>query len=295
MGIGTNQLYRMQIEFEAIGTHWKIDIQTSADHSSALFVQIRERIEVFEQTYSRFRQDSLVTKMSREPGNYQLPDDAKPMWLLYKQLYEITKGAFTPLIGSLLSEAGYDATYSLTPKELHKPLRWEDALDDDFPYIQVKQPVMLDFGSIGKGYLIDIVGEMIEAAGIHTYTINAGGDIRHRSADRAPSRIALEHPNDFSKAIGIATIGDQSLCGSAGTRRKWDKFHHIMDPRTLASPNHVITAWTIAKTTIIADAIATCLYLVPVEELIPHFEFEYLILRPDFSVSYSKGFKAELF
>jgi thiamine biosynthesis lipoprotein len=285
-----------QTEFEAIGTHWNIEIEPSSEKSSsALFTMIRDRIEIFEQTYSRFRPDTLITRMSKQTGTYEFPPDSEQMWSLYKQLYTITKGAFTPLIGSLLSEAGYDASYSLTPKELHKPPRWEEALDDAFPRITTRQPVMLDLGSIGKGCLIDIVGELIEANGIQRYVINAGGDIRHRQTDGTPLRIALEHPGDMSRAIGIASIANQSLCGSSGSRRKWRQFHHIMNPRTLGSPSHVISAWTIADSTIIADALATCLYLVPPEDLIPYFDFEYLILRPDYSVTHSNGFQAELF
>lgn len=283
------------MQFEAIGTHWKIDLNTSAD-VSALVLRIRERIELFEATYSRFRKESLITKISEKGGTYTFPEDAEPMWNLYKKLYQLTHGAFTPLIGSLLNEAGYDANYSLTPKELHKPEQWEDVIDDaDYPRITLKKPVALDFGSIGKGYLIDLVGEIIEQAGINEYVINAGGDIKHRSASNTPLKIALEHPEDFTMAIGTVEICNESLCGSAGSRRKWGNFHHIMDPRTLASPRHVLTAWTRAKNTITADALATCLFFVSAEELRENFEFEYLLLRPGMAAEGSRGFGAGLF
>lgn len=281
--------------FEAIGTHWKIDFDASAD-TSALELRIREHIELFETVYSRFRKESLVAKMSETAGAYTLPEDAEPMWNLYKKLYQLTRGAFTPLIGSLLNEAGYDANYSLIPKELHKPPKWEDVIDDaDYPRITLKQPVALDFGSIGKGYLIDLVGEIIEQAGISEYVINAGGDIRHRSSSNTPLKIALEHPEDFSMAIGTVEICNESLCGSSGSRRKWSEFHHIMDPRTLASPRHVLSAWTRAKDTITADALATCLFLVSAEELRGSFEFEYLLIRPGMGAEGSRGFRAGLY
>lgn len=285
----------MTTEFEAIGTHWHIDLKTSVD-TSTLVSHIRERIEKFEAVYSRFRPQSLITRMSQRAGTYTLPEDAEPMWTLYKELYQLTGGAFTPLIGSLLSEAGYDATYSLTPKTLHKPPAWEDVIDDSrYPEISLKKPVLIDVGSIGKGYLIDIVGTLLEENGIRDYCINAGGDIRHRSASSTPLRVALEHPMDFSLAAGMTTICNESLCGSAGSRRAWNQYHHIMDPRTLASPRHILTAWIKAKTTRIADALATCLFLVSAEELRPQFDFEYLILRPNMSAERSTGWKGELF
>ena len=280
-------------KFEAIGTHWNIDID--GDASVDVFARIRERIEIFESAYSRFRANSLVSKMSREAGTYQLPEDAKPMIDLYEKLYKITGGAFTPLIGSLLAEAGYDSAYSLTPKELHTPPKWDDVLDYHFPTLTLKKPAMLDFGSLGKGYAIDLVGEMLDQQGIHSYCVDAGGDMRYRNTEGKPLRIGLEDPGNAGKVIGVATIKNESLCGSAGNRRAWDKFHHIMDPRTLGSPRHLLTAWTVADSTLIADAMATCLFLVSPTDLLPHFDFEYLILRPDYTVEMSKGFPGEVF
>lgn len=282
------------IKFEAIGTHWSIDID--GDIPVDVFDRIRGRIEVFENIYSRFRPNSLVSTMSQKADTYLLTDDAKPMLDLYEKLYKITRGAFTPLIGSLLAEAGYDASYSLTPKELHTPPKWEDVLDYSFPTLTLEKSAKLDFGSLGKGYMIDTVGEMLDQQSIHSYCVDAGGDMRYRNSQNEPLRVGLEDPGDPGKVIGVATLKTgQSLCGSAGNRRAWDKFHHIMDPRTLGSPRHLLTAWTVAKTTLIADAMATCLFLVSPTDLLPHFDFEYLILRPDYTVEMSKGFEGEVF
>lgn len=283
----------MTFEFEAIGTQWRIEIDSSADESSsALVLRINERIHLFDIAYSRFRNDSLVAEMTSRAGTFKLPDDAPPMWNLYRDLYRITNGSFTPLIGSLLVDAGYDHIYSLVPKKLRTPPAWDDVIEGDAPQITLKRPALFDFGSIGKGYLIDLIGEIIEDSGIQNYTINAGGDIRHRGE---PIRIGLENPSNFEEAIGIADLSNASLCGSSGSRRKWAGFHHIMDPRTLASPNHILASWVSAPTTIIADAIATCLFLVPAETLKPHFDFEYAILRPGNSIESSRGFPGEFF
>lgn len=283
----------MLLEFEAIGTRWRIETDSSADeHSSALASRIHDRIRLFNSTYSRFRDDSLVAEMATRSGAFTLPDDAILMWNLYRDLYRVTNGAFTPLIGSLLVDAGYDRDYSLTPKELRTPPAWDAVIEGEAPHITLKQPALFDFGSIGKGYLIDLVGEIIEDSGIQNYIINAGGDIRHRGE---PIRIGLENPSNFEEAIGIATVASASFCGSSGSRRKWAGFHHIMDPRTLASPNHVLATWVSAPTTIVADAIATCLFLVPADTLKPHADFEYAILRPGNSIESSAGFQGEFF
>ena len=284
-------------EFEAIGTHWNIEIkdEISDSRESDIFASVRNRIDVYDKHYSRFRADSLVTEMSKTIGTYRLPDDAKLMFDLYDKIYRITNGAVTPLIGNLLEETGYDANYSLEPKELHHPPAWRDAIDYKFPQLEMKQPVLIDVGAAGKGYLIDIVGALLIDEGIHTFTINAGGDIIHRSDVANPIRVGLEHPEDASRVIGVANIGNESICGSAGNRRAWRNFHHILDPFKLESPKHIAAVWVVAKTALLADALTTCLFFVEPEKMQTEFAFEYVILYADRSVKVSSNFRGEVF
>lgn len=280
--------------FDAIGTRWHIefsDIPYGVDPARVM-TQVWSRIDAFDKAYSRFRGDSLVTKISNAAGTYVLPADAASMIELYRDLYDRTNGAFTPLIGSTMSEAGYDAKYSLTAGEVHTPPAWEVAMTFDAPNLTTHAPVLLDFGAAGKGYLIDLVSDIIERAGIHTYVVDAGGDIRVRMA--TPLRIGLEHPDTPMEVIGVLELTDGSVCGSSGSRRAWGPYHHIIDPHTLTSPETIRATWVVASTTVLADALATCLYFVPPAAL-SGYAFEYLILNADHSVDKSANFPAELF
>jgi thiamine biosynthesis lipoprotein len=284
--------------FEAIGTSWKIDITDALDEQArnGLLVAIKERIAEFDKNYSRFRDDSLVMEIARRAGTYALPPDAAPMLKMYEDAYRLTGGAVTPLIGQVLVDAGYDAQYSLRPKPMRMPPSWNDALDFQPPAtLIVKQPALLDFGAMGKGYLIDIVGRMLHERGLRTYCIDAGGDILQRHAQKKILRVGLEDPTDFEKVIGVARIVDQSICGSAGNRRAWADFHHIIDPHTLASPRHLLAVWTVAATTMLADAMSTCLFFAPPEMLREHFRFEYALVHADRTITKSPDFPAEMF
>ncbi len=284
--------------FEAIGTTWRIDIFESVDplFADEVLKELQERIDIFDQIYSRFRSDSLVTKISREAGTYTFPADAEALFQLYEQLYRLTKGLMTPLIGQVLVEAGYDADYSLQPQELHHPPSWENALFFQTPTsLTTKLPVVIDVGAMGKGYLIDIVSELLWQRGLRSYCIDAGGDILSRSATNEALSIALEHPEDTTTAIGIAKICNNSICGSAGNRRAWGEFHHIINPETLSSPRDILGIWTIARTTMLADAMSTALFFCPPQILLAHFLFDYLILYPNQTVQASPTFPVELF
>ena len=109
-----------QLTFEAIGTKWVIEIysEISEDQKTQITQNVRELIEEFDKTFSRFRKDSVVTQMSKKAGVYQMPDYALPLLSLYQKLYQLTDGAVTPLIGNVLVDAGYDHTYSLKSKSI---------------------------------------------------------------------------------------------------------------------------------------------------------------------------------
>lgn len=280
--------------FEAIGTKWLIDAysQVPEEKWQNTLQKINDLIEAFDKAYSRFRADSLVTRMSKSAGRYALPRGGQKMLEFYQQLYRATDGRLTPLIGQTLSDAGYDAGYSFKTKLLARPPKWDKALSLDGGVLTLKQAALLDFGAAGKGQLIHLVGDLISAAGIVEFVINAGGDLLHRAPPDKKISIGLENPLKEGQVIGIVRLGSQSLCASAGNRRAWGKFHHILDPSTLKSPDKIIATWAIADDAMTADGLATALFFTSPKRL-SMFKFSYAILRPDMSLEYSKDFPVE--
>lgn len=285
-----------QIKFKAIGTSWVIDIPNSFMNEEEITMVIKKRIDEFDKTYSRFREDSLVSEISRMAGVYNFPTDSGHMLNLYRKLYVITDGLMTPLIGQALVDTGYDNKYSLLPKkEIREVRKWDNVMNYFDFTLETKEPVILDFGAMGKGYLIDIISEILQQNNIFNYTINAGGDIAYKNTGGKKLRVGLENPSDFNEAVGVAEILDESICGSSGSRRAWGKYHHIINPETIESPGHILALWVVAKTTLLADALATALFFVSPEKLIEKYNFEYAIINKDNSVLVSKNFPGSFF
>lgn len=282
--------------FKAIGTAWVIDVPADLLNEKEVLDSIQNHISVFDKAYSRFRSDSIVSKMAEKSGVYKLPQDALPMISLYKEMYDLTDGLMTPLVGSVLVDAGYDSEYSLRPKErIEKALEWSETIEYNFPEIEIKKPAVLDFGAMGKGYLIDLVGEVLESFKIFEYMINAGGDIRYRNLETKKLRVGLENPENENEVLGVVEISNKSICGSAGNRRAWGKYHHIINPKTTESPRHILGLWVVAESTILADALATALFFVSPEKLQEKYKFEYVIISADHSVYASENFPGSFF
>jgi len=284
---------KAELAFEAIGAPWRIT--TPSELSASVVESISARIEEFDAVYSRFRADSLVTRIASEPGSWQFPSDAGPLFSLYRALYNATEGAMSPLVGGRLENLGYDRDYTLRPHDVAVDVPiWDDIMHWDGTRLTTTAPVLVDVGAAGKGYLVDHVAAVLQDAGIEDYLIDASGDLLHRG--ETPVRVGLEHPFDPTKAIGICELSNAALCASAAGRRTWgDGLHHILDATTGDPTFTVAATWALAKSGLQADGLATALFFATASELGASFSFEYVRMFPDSRIEYSRSFPGELF
>ncbi|MCO4257293.1 FAD:protein FMN transferase [Pseudarthrobacter cellobiosi] len=279
--------------FDGIGTRWEISTPRPLDAS--VRARLLALVERYDGDWSRFRSDSTVGAMARQPGRYELPPEAADLGRLYRSLYDITGGAMTPLIGGSLERLGYDADYSLRPAGSALPApRWEDVLAWDGSVLTTSAPLVLDIGAAGKGQLVDLLAIELRSCGVDSFVIDASGDLLHRGPD--PVSVALEHPYDPARAIGTVPLAGGALCASASNRRAWgDGLHHVLDGTTGLPVSTAVATWTMAESTMVADALATALFFVPGSELEQSFDFSWLTVFSDGSAAYSAGFEGTLF
>lgn len=272
-----------QLVFEATGTHWRIDF-ADAKAAQAGRTIARDIIAEFEQCYSRFLAGSSVDTLSKRGG--QAPIKWPALLELYKQLSTATNGAVTPAVGAQLVAAGYDQDYSLQANEIPNIPNWLDVISWDSATITAKQPIQLDFGAAGKGFLIDLLASQLS----NWLAIDGGGDI----ATNQPRTIGLEDPNNPAMVVGsVKLLPGQAIAASSHNRRTWAGHHHIMDTTKRRSANtSIIATWAIADSAAVADAMATALYLAAPNQL-NGFDFDYAILDTNYTLIRSKGFAHE--
>lgn len=283
----------LEFEFDAIGTRWQIDVAEPI--SVELRAAIDALIDDFDHTWSRFRGDSVVAAAARASGTFDLRTDAPALFALYRRLSEATGGAVSPFVGEALETLGYDADYSFRPRGASTPAPvWEDAVASlDGTRLTTTQPVSIDIGAVGKGYLVDRVAELLGTAGHGAFTVDASGDLVHVGE---PIRVALEHPFDQTLAIGVLTLDRGALCASATNRRAWgDGLHHVIDGRTGQPTSRVVATWATAADAATADGAATALFFRSPAELREFLPIDGLRMFTDGSVEHSARFAGELF
>ncbi len=278
--------------FGAIGTVWAIETP------HALPALARDRVEgviaSFDAAWSRFRPDSVVSRLSREGGAVPAPPDATAMLDAYAELSSATEGAVNPLVGEALAKRGYDAEYSFTDRgAMPAPAAWRDLVTWSPEALALSEPALLDVGALGKGRLVDLVVQALAPWAPADLVVDAGGDLAVRGATQ---RIGLEHPFDARRAIGVVEVTDAALCASATNRRAWGEgLHHVLDARTGVPVRTIAATWAIAPTAMRADAIATALFFDGGPRLAHEWGVEWVRMTTDGRVEWSPGSKAELF
>ncbi|MFP1717159.1 FAD:protein FMN transferase [Gardnerella leopoldii] len=248
-------MFRNVVAIErALGTG--IIISSSKPISQRVQKRIRAFVEEYESVLSRFREDSFVSRMARAEhgGEFEFPAWTQPLFAIYDEFYDATRGAFDACIGADLLALGYDNSVQFVPEPAGSankdsgsvsgswskyrrslPVKWADiSRDDSGTTLHTNQPVQLDFGAAGKGYFVDLVTQIIkeELSGDSTansdspagcdFLVNAGGDMRACfSEENNQIKVALENPFDTTQAVGVASIASGALCASSAARKRW--------------------------------------------------------------------------
>lgn len=255
------------MEFDGIGTRWVID--TPEILPLGLEARIIAEINDFDSEWSRFRSDSVVAAVAREGGQLPVGIDGELMMRLYSRLAEATDGAVNPFVGATLEHLGYDPTYRLSPAPgAPEPVPgWGGRFRRTTALLQLPRGTVLDIGAVGKGRLVDIVVGVMRRAGIESFTVDAGGDLRR--VGPLPVRVGLEHPLDTTRAVGVVTLVDGAIAASATNRRAWaDGLHHVIDARTGAPVRGILATWAIARNAMLADAASTAAFFLPPREVL---------------------------
>lgn len=129
----------------------------------------------------------------------------------------------------------------------------------------------IDLGCISKGYTTKIVGEYLEKNNINEYLINAGGNVlvgNHYQNDKY--KIGIEDPDNENDIFTVVSGNNIAVVTSGGYERYYEyegnKYHHIINPKTLYPTNNMKSVTVITSDSAKADILSTKLFLMTVED-----------------------------
>ncbi len=275
--------------YESMGTHWKIEVwdELGEREFENLMREVIGMSENFDNKYSRFKKDSLVTKISKLTGTVEVGEVFVELLQLYFKINKITNGKINPCVGNTISDFGYNADYSLVKKDI---IRLTPKLEEAVEIvsenrIKLNTNVLFDFGAIGKGYFVDKVVNFLKEKKLRKFLVDASGDIYYYNIlDGDTYKCGLENPFNFQEVLGVTETKNSSLCSSGTNRRNWtqeggENMNHYIDVDTLKSVNEIVATFVVAKDATTADLLSSSLFFVEPAVLLKEYEFEYLVIN----------------
>ena len=249
-----------------------------------------------EAKYSRYRDDSLTTRINRGAGGAPVAIDAETAALVaYADRCHAQSGGLFDLTSGVLRRAWDfrrkppalpdDATLAAA----RALVGWAEVERDERTIRLPRAGMEIDFGGIGKEYAADRVATIVVEHGIRHGLVNLGGDVRAvgAQANGAPWRVGIRHPRAEGRTIATVDLVDGAVATSGDYERFFEidgrRYCHILDPRTGMPVAHWQSVTVVAPLCIVAGSCGTMAMLMESagEGFLARQGLSYIAVAPD--------------
>ncbi|WP_075793995.1 FAD:protein FMN transferase [Massilia putida] len=237
-----DQVFRFP--FDAMASRCEIRLAAPNGHvaeelAEAAFAEVRR----IERTYSRYRADSIVSRINAAAGRYRVEcDDETSQLLAYADhLYRASDGLFDITSGVLRRAWDFRHPRVPTQDELAPLLAlvdWPAVRREDGSIFLPRAGMEIDFGGFGKEYAADRAGALLLQKGVRHGYVNLGGDMRFigPQPDERPWAIGIQDPRKPDGIVASINVSQGALTTSGDYERFFDidgkRYCHILNPRT---------------------------------------------------------------
>ena len=128
----------------------------------------------------------------------------------------------------------------------------------------------IDLGGFAKGHAVDNCCAILARQGIRHAVVSAGGDSRVIGDRRGrPWTIGIRDPRRADGVTAMLPLVDVAISTSGDYERFFEqdgvRHHHLLDPRTGRSPDHVRSVTVLARDGLTAEALSKTVFVLGVE------------------------------
>jgi thiamine biosynthesis lipoprotein len=235
-----------RVEFRALGTGCLIQFRHSGDKTARQFItSALNWLTAFEAKFSRFRPDSIISRINEAAGREWIEVDAETEQLLdlAADLHRVTDGILDPTMLPLLRVWDWKTVHLKLPEKA--AIKAALALTG-FHKIQRKPGQVflpqvgmgLDFGGFGKEFAVDQLVRIAREHGIQDALIDLGRDLYAIGGNGQHPfwHVGLEDARHPGTCWGGLAVSDFGVAASGDGIRRFEynglRYGHILDPRT---------------------------------------------------------------
>jgi FAD:protein FMN transferase len=231
-----------------------------------------------ERTFSRYRADSVVSRINAAAGGDWIECDEETLSLLHfaDHMHQQSGGVFDITSGVLRQAWNFGQASLPSPEQLQALLPlvgWAQVQREGTRIRLPRAGMALDFGGFGKEYAADRAAALLQQTGVQHGYVNLGGDMRLMGPkpDGSPWVMGIQHPRESSQLLatqhlttgGLATSGDYERYIEVGGQR----YCHLLHPQTGWPVKHWRTVSVTAPLAVLAGCVATIAMLLEADGL----------------------------
>ena len=200
-------------------------------------------VQRIEAKYSRYRDDTVVSRINAQAGREPVAVDDETLALLAfaDACFRQSDGLFDATSGVLRRAWNFRESRVPSPAQLDAllPLVGWDKVEIAGSQVRLSRAGMqLDFGGFGKEYAVDRAARVLRENGAESAMVNLAGDlaILGPQPGGAPWRVGIKHPRKEGMLLATLPVSSGAIATSGDYERFIEvdgvRYCHILDPRT---------------------------------------------------------------
>ena len=274
----------------AMGSYFEVRLPAQVPGAAELASRALDLVDDLESQLTVYRDDSEVARINAqahlgpmpvEPGLFGLLERAVALWRDTGGAYDVTSGALSLAWGFTRGPRRVPDASTLANARARtgsEHLRLDRA---DRTVAFDRPGLVINLGSIGKGYAIDRAAGVVRDHWVPTPALIHGGRSSLYALGSPPDEfggrwgVAVRNPLDPESPVGTVRLRNRGMGTSGAAFQRFEEggrvFGHLIDPRTGEPPEDgPLSVSVLAPTAAEADALSTAFYLLGADAVAPY-------------------------
>ena len=269
------------VSFRALGTACAIQFRCEDQKTALKFLaDALGWLGNFEAKFSRFRPDSLVSRINAAAGKswVNIDQEMEQMLEMADAMHRLTEGLLDPAMLPLLRVWDWKKAHERLPaeEEVQQALalsNWKEVERKPGKIFLPRQGMGLDFGGFGKEHAVDQLIGIARRHGIQDALVDLGRDLFAIGGNGLHPfwHVGIQDGIQPDRCIGGLAVSGYAVCASGDYARRFEhngvRYGHILDRRTGWPVRHGLRAVTVlAPTCLVAGIYSTCAFVLGKKE-----------------------------
>jgi thiamine biosynthesis lipoprotein len=227
---------------------------------------------------SPYKPDSELSRINRDAADQPVCVSRELFMLLARaqDFAQLSRGAFDITYAAVGHLYDYRAGIAPTPAQreaARAAIGWRKLLLDPLTRTVrfARAGMRIDLGGFAKGHAVDNAAALLASRGIAHAIVSAGGDSRVIGDRRGrPWTVGIRDPRRPGEVVAVLPLEDTAMSTSGDYERCFERdgvrHHHLIDPRTGASPSSVRSVTILAPDGLTSEALSKSVFVLGLDE-----------------------------